>query len=227
MPWFFDIFPRLSTLAIALAFTALWVWLWYRGTVKRRRAMTIRDRTGVQLPKAKGSFARYVSADGMTDRVLSGGMDQVAPKSLSVHILKPTAGLRYFSILATAVIVPATLLAPPDMLPIGLELRLGLIALVLYTFLYVQTYVLRYDDHEITAPNFFFARVTMRWRDVMAVEDAGQNDIIVRTETGKKLRVLKHLVGMTDFVTYARQRILQNDSELCPSFQKSRPFGVG
>lgn len=154
------------------------------------------------------------------------GMTKSAQVSIERRTLLPTLGLRFMALVG-GVIMVVLIFAPVDiMVDMPDFAKLGILLAILYFQLRIQFYQLSYDSHEIIARNAAFARVTIRWRDLMSVTEGQQHELVLKTDTGQSLRVIKKLVGMGDFVEYARHRMRENAADLCPSFQKSKPFGV-
>ena len=83
--------------------------------------------------------------------------------------------------------------------------------MLLHAAWHTNSYEASYDDHILTAPNWFFQRRQYRWKDLISIRDNGHYYYVLRFADGQKLQVQKYLVGIRDFLTYARLQIEKNN----------------
>ncbi|WP_157033175.1 hypothetical protein [Loktanella sp. S4079] len=131
--------------------------------------------------------------------------------TLNVTILRPTIGMRLISIGVGGAIIWMIWLSETNYLPDIAYLDIGTSIVVAYSLLYTNLYELRYDQHGIIHKDWFLREVEFRWRDIISIKDNGQYAYILRLENGKKTEVLKYLVGIRPFLTYAKEQIAKNN----------------
>lgn len=133
-----------------------------------------------------------------------------APQTIGDHFLRPTIGLRLISLGLSALCLYFILFGPEEYrLPFPV-MTWSLTAALIYGVLYIQTYEARYDDYRIVYRGWLFQRKEALWSEVYSINDDGQYQYILRTDSGKRVEIQKNLVGIVDFVSYANQRIAEN-----------------
>ena len=83
-------------------------------------------------------------------------------------------------------------------------------AIVVYSWFYIFFYEVRYDDYSIIAPNSFLRPREYVWKELSSIHDDGHYAYKLRFRDGRKLAMQKYVVGIRDFLSYAKARIEAN-----------------
>ena len=142
--------------------------------------------------------------------VAGAGRSATAPDTLGDHTLRPTIGLRLISLGISALVLYLIWFGPAETRLPYPPASWTLTAAVAYGILYIQTYEARYDRDRINYRDALMRQHEVLWRDVFAIRDDGHYEYHLLTDSGRKIRLQKYLVGISDFLTYAETRIAQN-----------------
>lgn len=158
-------------------------------------------------------LARTGTSNLSADVGLIAGLGQGAQvrQTLNTIILRPTIGLRLISLGISAAMLYLIWMRPGEFMPATGVLPHGLTAVLIYAGLHTNFYEASYDDHILTAPNWFFQRHQYRWKHLDSIRDNGHYYYILHFADGRKLQLQKYLVGIKDFLTYARLQIEENN----------------
>lgn len=160
-------------------------------------------------PIARTSASRFGLGNLSPAAGLLAGVGQSAMPQMSLNslILRPTIGMRLISFATAAVLAVMFAIDDGSLFPRNIYVIAGLVVLVAYGLLHTNTYSLRYDTEGFTTRDDFFRQRTAAWRDVISVQDNGHYLYVIQLENGSKLNVPKYLVGIRDFLTYAKDQM--------------------
>lgn len=161
------------------------------------------------------------SSSSRSDYFFQMGLDKPAPTSLSTTILKPSKGIRSFTVLGVSVVLiliwsPLGAMYVPD----NELLKVGLSAAVLYAMINMLIYQASYDRQVLSIPNWLFQQREYNWKDLVSIKDNGHYLYVLQFTGGRKAELHKYLVGIPDFLSYANDRIDANLTEKCLSYPK-------
>lgn len=145
------------------------------------------------------------------DFIAGFGKEKAAPQDMTDTILRPTVGLRFISVVLVGACLWMIWLGPKELIGGSLQLRLGLTAALAYAAAYIQLYQLRYDHARFVHLNWFFRQQAHDWKDLTNIKDNGHYMYELRMEKGRKVEVQKYLVGITGFVAFAKNQVVQNN----------------
>ncbi len=170
-----------------------------------------RDNEGQEVEQT--GFAKTQLSNLPMDVGFVAGVGKNAEPNMTLNetILRPTIGMRLISIVIGGAILWMTWLGGTEYIPDVPYLKEGLSAVVAYSLLYTNLYELRYDQHGIIHKDWFLREVDFRWQDIISIRDNGQYAYILRLESGRKTEVMKYLVGIRPFLTYAKEQIAKNN----------------
>ncbi len=138
---------------------------------------------------------------GMVARIGAGAR---ARMSLNTTIMRPTIGVRGLSVGLSGLVLYLIWGNPGAYFPAGQGLSLGITAFLLYGVLRIVFYEVRYDDRTLSTTNWLFQTCEFEMNTLIALRDNGHHLYKLRFENGKTIEVQKYLVGMPDFLSYAR-----------------------
>ncbi|MCG3269124.1 hypothetical protein [Yoonia sp. I 8.24] len=185
-------------------------YLWFRFKKRANGLTNVRDSSGREVTQTR--LAKTQLGNLPTDISLIAGVGKnAAPQqSLNETVLHPTIGLRLISLGVSGTLLWMVWLNGADYVPDAPYLKEVVSAVVAYSLLYTNLYELRYDQHGVIHKDWFFREVDFAWRDIVSLRDNGHYAYIVRTADGKKVEVLKYLIGIRPFLTYAHAQIEKN-----------------
>ena len=187
---------------VALGFFAMYI---LPGILVRKvaRATSQRDSRGEAVPLT--GTARFGAAN--PGWIASLGSRAAPEHSLNEIIMRPTIGFRLVTVGVTGAAGFLMLTDAQDLFGGSAVLMAAMGALVGYYFICMNLYFLRYDRERIITQDWLFRRKEVAWRDVIDLRDNGQYQYVLALENGKKVEIQKYLVGMPDFLTYAKDQI--------------------
>lgn len=150
--------------------------------------------------------------------IAGAGRKVQAPQSLNETYLRPTIGLRFimfgfpvvlYFILQSMQATNGFDLANDNLTQI---FALSMVAVMVHNIIYFNIYELRYGDTCIVHRTWFYQRLELPVSRLLSIRDDGMYFYILRTDTGKKAYVPKHLIGIEDFVRYVRASIAKNEA---------------
>lgn len=204
--------PMILVLLTVVGFTALRFYL----NAKLANAM---DRRFGQLDADGRTPERTLGAKlggglpfdaGMVAQIGAGAK---ARMSLNTTIMRPTIGLRVLSIGISALLLYYLWSLPAEFDPTRSGMMtvrpspivsIPLTVSILYAAIRIMFYEVRYDDRTLSTTNWMFQRCEFDMTRLVALRDNGHHIYKLRFENGKSIELQKYLVGMPDFLSYAR-----------------------
>ncbi len=203
---FFSVFGIIFWLAVLCG----GYYLWFRFKKRVNGLTNVRDSDGRKVAQTRLAKTQLSSLPTDISLIAGVGKNAAPQQSLNETVLRPTIGLRLISLGVSGALLWMVWLSGADYVPDIAYLKEGVSVIVAYSLLYTNLYELRYDQHGVIHKDWFFREVDFAWRDVVSLRDNGHYAYIVRTADGKKAEVMKYLVGIRPFLTYAHAQIEKN-----------------
>lgn len=127
-----------------------------------------------------------------------------ARMSLNTTVMRPTIGVRGISIALSAIIVYMIWASPGAVFPMGQGMMIAMTVAILYGVVRIMFYEVRYDDRTLTTTNWLFQTCEFEMNKLVDLRDNGHHIYKLRFANGKTIELQKYLVGMSDFLSYAR-----------------------
>lgn len=189
------------------------------------RNANIRGRGGEEIEKTRLAKLGLGGLDTNAAIIATAGTARAAPMSLDDHILRPSIGLRAMSVIGSGAALVLTWFGHEDWVPLGDMAKMGLTAALAYGALIMFTYELRYNRDRLIARGWLFNRREFAWRDLVRIRDNGHYLYVLNFSNGARLEIQKHLVGMPDFLSRAKQQIATNLRGESATRETIRPGG--
>lgn len=161
-------------------------------------------------------LARFVQPlPGDIDMIARIGEIASPSQSAGTRVLRTTPGLRAISLgisalglmqLLTGVFVPQGL--SPENTPIVWVITI-LLAIGVSEIL---TYELQYDRHGMVLTRFMYWRRSFDWVHLMGIDDDQNYQYVLAFSKGGRVKLLKHLVGMPEFLTHVASVLDRNEA---------------
>jgi hypothetical protein len=199
---YFWLAPSLIILSIALSVHA------------RRRARGRHD--PLQGRMGRTSLSRVVQPlPGDIDLIAQIGGAATPKQSAGMKVLRTTIGLRAISMGLSSLIL--VILTSGGFAELGLSAQNTQIVWVLAAFLAVGvsdilTYELQYDRHGMVLTRFVYWRRSYEWVHLMGIDDDQHYQYVLAFSKGGRVKVLKHLVGMPEFLTLVATTLDRNEA---------------
>lgn len=132
-------------------------------------------------------------------------------KSLDSTIMRTTLGTKLIAVLAGGVLL--VMLWGAFGITAAVEahwIKYAMSVAGLYAIVNTLIYEVRYDDHAMYVPDFFFQKREYLWRDLVSIHDDGHYLYKLRFANGRKASVMKYMTGIREFVAIAQDRIPRN-----------------
>ena len=183
---------------------------WFLGQ-KLRGLTDQRDSRGERI--AQGPMARMGIGSLTADMALLAQVGgKVAPeRGLNQIILRPTRGLRIISVGGAALLLFEMIRSFDYYFADSLLIPACLAGFVIYAVAQTLTYQLRYDTDGFTAQDALFRARRVAWKNVVNLTDNGHYLYYVGLDHGRRVEVPKYLVGIRDFLTYAKDQMRYHD----------------
>ncbi len=193
----------IPVLLIVAALTAVRLWLNAKASNAVDRRFGQLDADGRMPDKTLG--ARL--GGGLT--VNAGIVAQIGAKakarmSLNTTIMRPTIGVRGISLGVSAVIIYLIWARPGEVFAMGQGMMIATTLAVLFGVIRIMFYEVRYDDRTLSTTNWLFQHCEFDMTRLVDLRDNGHHTYKLRFENGKTIELQKYLVGMPDFLSYAR-----------------------
>lgn len=174
-----------------------------------RRFVGFTDSRGTEIGVTPAS--RFAAPTPLAVAIIANAGTGVRPRqTLNMTILRPSIGLRLFTFFAIAAISYFLWVDPAYRAGMPPSIKLWITGLVAYFAVYLSLYELRYDAEMVEAPDWVLRKRTYRWDDVISIADTGQQRYRLKFEDGRKIDVIKYLVGIRDFLTIAQMHVEAN-----------------
>lgn len=132
------------------------------------------------------------------------GLNAEPEMSLNTVVMRPTLGLRIFSLGFGAAVMLMTwgpFSGQGGLDPVS---ALMITVVVFYATVMIANYEARYDDEGLTAPDYFFRDRTYDWTDYQGISADGQFVYRMRFGNEKPVFMQKYLVGMPTFLRFLK-----------------------
>ncbi|MEP3845905.1 MAG: hypothetical protein ABJM43_11255 [Paracoccaceae bacterium] len=135
-----------------------------------------------------------------------------APRAVSNGlILRPTVGLRLMSAALTLFLFWMAWFNPGAYLPDNVLILIPVTLAALYGFANTNLSFLRYNLDGFEVMDSLFRRRRIAWSDVKDIQDDGHYMYVFRLRSGSKVKALKYLGGMPEFLNHAFVEIDSNN----------------
>ncbi len=139
------------------------------------------------------------------------GRDAVPQSTAGSLVLRPTWGVRMLSIVFSALLIYIVYIGRGDLVPDSPYVWPVLGLVLGYGILTTNIYELRYSTEGFVTSGFARRRKEVRWKDLSYITDNGHYFYYFHTFSGQKVETLKYLVGIGDFLSYARAQMHFHD----------------
>jgi hypothetical protein len=203
--------PALMPFVMIAAF-ALGIWAHKRD---RKRHAPLGDRLG----RTAGSyFMRPLPGD--ISAIARLGEAQRPRETLGTTIMTTTSGLRMISLGLTLILLVVLweMGQSPDMQAgqpqiIGSQfITLAMTALLALGVIDIFTYDLQVNRTEMVLRRYGFWTRRFQWDDLMGIDDDKNYQYVLAFSKGGRVKLLKYLVGMPDFLTLIAEILNRNDA---------------
>ncbi|MFY0635615.1 MAG: hypothetical protein JXQ91_17520 [Vannielia sp.] len=176
-----------------------------RAGVRKLESMTApKDAEGRQVERTVGARVMGQRDIGL---LASRGMAKPAEQSLNATVMRTTWGLRLSTVLFSGLAVAMAFnFDPADQMMSTLMPPL-IAGMALLALAHVFSYELRYDRDVLISQSLIQFRRERAWKELVDLKDEGRGVYRLVFADGKKMRVQKYLVGMSDFLTLASRHI--------------------
>jgi hypothetical protein len=155
-------------------------------------------------------------------RPLPGDIDLIAqigeaaqPKhSAGTQVLRTTIGLRAISMgLSSLILVVLTSgsFAAQGLSPQNTPIIWALVIFLAVGVMDILTYELQYDRHGMVLTRFVYWRRSYEWAHLMGIDDDQHYQYVLAFSKGGRVKLLKHLVGMPEFLTLVASTLDRNE----------------
>ncbi len=131
------------------------------------------------------------------------GAGAKARMSLDTTVMRPTIGLRLLSLGVSGLILFMIWARPGVYIPTG-TMSAVMTAGILFAAIRIMSYEVRYNSQTLSAPNWMFQARDFDMHTLISVRDNGHHIYKLRFDDGQSVALQKYLVGMPDFLSYAR-----------------------
>jgi hypothetical protein len=196
-------FSVILVILVAVGMTALRFYLRARVSDALDRRFGQSDADGRMPDKTLGAkLGGGLAFDaGMVAQIGAGAK---ARMSLNTTIMRPTIGMRALSLGLSAIVLYMIWFRSGELMPGGKGVSIALSVSILYAAIRIMFYEVRYDDRSLSTTNWLFQRCDFDMAGLVALRDNGHHVYKLRFENGKSIELQKYLVGMPDFLSYAR-----------------------
>jgi hypothetical protein len=159
-----------------------------------------------------GRFAERLPGD--LDLIAQIGEGRQPRQSAGTQVLRTTLGLRAISLGLSTLFVffmMSGVFAPQGLSPDNLPIVWLLAAFLAVGVLDVLTYELQYDRHGMVLTRFVYWRRSYDWVHLMGIDDDQHYQYVLAFSKGGRVKVMKHLVGMPDFLTMVAKTLDRNE----------------
>ncbi len=199
---YFWLAPTLIILSIALSVSA------------RRRAR-LRDQP-LQGRMGRTTLSRLVQPlPGDIDLIAQIGETAKPKHSAGTHVLRTTIGLRAISLGLSAlilVLLSFNLFAQQGLSAENTPLGWFIGVFLAIGVLDILTYELQCDRHGMVLTRFMYWRRSYEWAHLMGIDDDQNYQYVLAFSKGGRVKVLKHLVGMPEFLTLVASALDRNET---------------
>ncbi len=187
------------------------IWLPHRVKKSTYDRVNLRDSKGQKIEQTGFAKTQLAGLPFDVAYLAKIGNDAAPRQTLNTTHLRPTIGLRVISLGLSAVFMAMFFAPASSSASLPPSTMLMMLTIVGYAALHTNLYSASYDNHSLIAPNRFFQRKEYRWNDITAIKDNGHYLYQLHLINGQKVEIQKYLVGIRDFLTFAQEKIAQNN----------------
>ncbi|MGL4321959.1 MAG: hypothetical protein ACRCS3_13960 [Paracoccaceae bacterium] len=152
---------------------------------------------------------------GDLDLIAHIGENRRPKETAGTQVLRTTLGLRAISLGLSALILFYMLsgaFAPQGLSPENAVMMWILGGGIAIGILDVLTYELRYDRHGMVLTRFMYWRRSYDWVHLMGIDDDQHYQYVLAFSKGGRVKVMKHLVGIHEFLTLVAKTLDRNEA---------------
>ncbi len=200
----------LAMSVFAAMFIGPYVIAWFLGR-KLRDVTSQKDSRGRSVQMTALGRTGYANLPMSIGFVAGLGTDATPQQTTNTLILRPTWGVRMTSLVFSALLIYIAYVGYGELVPASPYTWPVIGLLLVYGVLSTWIYELRYDRDGFVTTGFLRSRKEMQWRDLAQITDNGHYLYALKTFDGQKVEVQKYLVGIREFLTYARDQMAYHD----------------
>lgn len=199
--------------------------------------------TVLRVHRARGfadkidAAARHFPNDIVNESMLRAGSERPAQQSLTRLTFRATPGVIAVTAIVLCILVYIGFirpeLAPSEVfIPVGdpemaVLIKLGLVALVVYTLIYHFANFVTIDGSELATMTPFFQRRYYDLTKLCQIRLRHNGNYVLRFSDGKTARILKYVTGHDEMVQALERALAANQEKACRNFPKSKRSAVG
>jgi uncharacterized membrane protein YidH (DUF202 family) len=198
---YFWLAPTLIILSIAVALNA-----------RRRARIRHQPLHGRMGRTTLSRFAQPLPGD--LDLIAQIGENSKPQQTAGTQVLRTTLGLRAISLGISALglsYLASGRYAPQGFAPDNTAMVLIFVTVLAIGVLDVLTYELQYDRHGMVLTRFMYWRRSYEWAHLMGIDDDQHYQYVLAFSKGGRVKVMKHLVGMPEFLTLVGKTLDRNE----------------
>jgi hypothetical protein len=160
-----------------------------------------------------GRFAEPLPGD--LDLIAQIGEGRRPQQSAGAQVLRTTLGLRAISLGLSGLVLFYLLsgaFVPQGVSPESDAILWLSVAVLGIGVMDVLTYELQYDRHGMVLTRFIYWRRSYDWVHLMGIDDDQHYQYVLAFSKGGRVKVMKHLVGMPEFLTLVAKTLDRNDT---------------
>lgn len=198
---YFWLAPTLIILSLALTISA------------RRRARARQQ--PLQGRMGRTTLSRFVQPlPGDIDLIAQIGENAKPKYTVGTSVLRTTLGLRAISLGISGLVIVLLLsgvFAPQGLSPDNTALVWLIAAFLAVGVVDILTYELQCDRDAMVLTRFMYWRRSFEWTHLMGIDDDQNYQYVLAFSKGGRVKVLKHLVGMPEFLTHVATALDRNE----------------
>ena len=199
---YFWLAPTLAILSVALSLHA-----------RRRVRLRHQPLQGRMGRTVLSRFAQPLPGD--LDLIAQIGEAAQPKHSAGTQVLHTTSGLRAISLGSSALIMVLLVsghFAQQGLGPDNAQIIWLLGALLAIGVIDVLTYELQFDRHGMVLTRFMYWRRSYEWSHLLGIDDDQNYQYVLAFSKGGRVKLLKHLVGMPEFLTLVASTLDRNEA---------------
>jgi hypothetical protein len=151
---------------------------------------------------------------GEIDLIAGLGVARQAPQTLGTTVMRTAGGVRIITLIVSGVLVRITLAMYPPGGPMaeGPPATAAMLLFLAATVLHVFTFEARYDRSSLVVTRLIRFRREYDWGKLTALADDGAYEYVLTFAGQGRARVMKHLVGAPDFLSFVGQQLQRNEA---------------
>lgn len=184
------------------------------GLSSRRR--TRARHTPLQGRMGRTTLSRFAEPlPGDLDLIAQIGENRQPRQSAGTKVLHTTPGLRAISLGISALVLfflMSGAFVPQGLSPDNAAILWLVVAVLAMGVVDVLTYELQYDRHGMVLTRFMYWRRSYDWVHLMGIDDDQHYQYVLAFSKGGRVKVMKHLVGMPEFLTLVAKTLDRNET---------------